>query len=277
MVVFRERFSDSLSPQEKDASRAFTASGQAKAMSTRKPRANQQGEKARSSSSERRRPLDLLFEDDRCLVVAKPPGLLTVAPPATARGDGPKEPTLVDRLKEQGVKAWPVHRIDRETSGVVLCAKDQEARALLMDEFKQRRVDKTYLAIVFGHLRKSEGVLAFPIKDLGAHAIIAPNGQPAETRYRLLRRLGPASLLEVQIMTGRHNQIRLHFAHLGHPLLGERKYARGSDAPIRHKRAALHASRIAWMPISGEARVSVEAPLPLDLNNLIHRLEGLSI
>jgi RluA family pseudouridine synthase len=181
----------------------------------------------------------------------------------------------VDRLREQGIKAWPVHRIDRETSGAVLCAKDTEARTLLMEEFKGRRVEKVYIALVYGHLRKPEGVLTFPIKDLGAHAVVAPDGQPAETRYRTLQRVGPASLLEVQLMTGRHNQVRLHFAHIGHPLVGERKYARGSEAPVRHKRAALHAARLTFVPPGATEPVTAEAPFPVDLKNLMERLAAM--
>ncbi len=215
------------------------------------------------------KPLTILFEDARALVVAKPPGMLTVAPPLSS---GRKEETLVDRLRREGREALAVHRLDEETSGVCLLAKDAGARELLMDLFKAREVAKTYVAVVQGRLRQPEGTLRFPIKDLGARAVVAPDGQPAETRYRVLEEVGGASIVEIDLKTGRHNQARIHFAHIGHPLVGERKYARGKDAQVRHKRAALHASRIRLHLPWEKSERTFEAPLPIDLQNLLARL-----
>jgi RluA family pseudouridine synthase len=198
---------------------------------------------------------------------------LTVASPRGSRSRD--DPTLLGRLAQDGHRGLlGVHRLDRETSGVVLFARDAAARDLLMAVFKARQVEKTYRAIVQGAPRPSEGVLVFPIKDLGASAIIAPDGQPAETRYRVVSRIGPASLVEIDLLTGRHNQVRLHFAHIGHPLVGERKYARGKDALVRHKRAALHAFRLRLTLPWSDRAVSIEAPWPLDLANLEERLRA---
>ena len=216
------------------------------------------------------RPLRVLFEDERMLAVGKPPGLLTVPAPRGTRARG--DATLLERLAAEGRPALAVHRLDRETSGVVLLAKDTETRDALMAAFRGRDVGKTYLAIVQGHPRPEQGVLRFPIRDLGAHAVVDPRGSPAETAYRVIERVGLAALVEVRPRTGRHNQIRLHFAQIGMPLAGERKYARGRDALVRHRRAALHARSLEFAhPWTGAALV-IEDELPTDLRNLLDRL-----
>ena len=217
-------------------------------------------------------PLTVLHEDERLLVCAKPPNLLTVPSPG---GSGEGEDTLAGRLLREGHgRLFPVHRLDRETSGVVVLARDKEARDALMDAFKRREVRKGYIAWVQGHPEPPHGVLRFPIKDLGVRAIVAPDGQPAETRYQVKARLGPCARIEIDMLTGRHNQIRIHFCHIGHPLVGERKYARGKDATVRHKRAALHASWLQLLHPFGGERVHVRAPVPQDLRNLEERLRG---
>jgi len=182
--------------------------------------------------------------------------------------------TLLERLARQGLSLLAVHRLDLETSGVVLLARDPEARAALMQLFKEHGVKKSYLAIIQGILEPRAGVLDFPIQDLGAKACVHQKGRPAITCYRTLEvfRGGQASLVEMQPETGRHNQIRLHCAHVGHPLVGERKYARGRDAAVGHKRAALHAASLELaLPWSGQ-RLKIQAPLPRDLENLLARL-----
>lgn len=220
-------------------------------------------------------PVTIIHLDARILVCAKPPGLLTVAPPRGS-GSAAAEDTLVDRLRREGhPEVLAVHRLDRETTGVVVFARDAGTRDLLMDLFKGRRVRKTYLGVVQGHPSPPEGVLRFPIRDLGASAVIAKDGQPAETRYRTLERVGPAALLELELLTGRHNQARLHLAHIGHPLVGERKYAYGRDAVVRHKRAALHACRLAFVPPGDTGERVFEAALPKDLENLLAKLRGM--
>jgi 23S rRNA pseudouridine1911/1915/1917 synthase len=216
------------------------------------------------------RQLRVLFEDDRLLAVGKPPGLLTVPAPRGSHARGAA--TLIERLADEGHAVLAVHRLDRETSGVVLLAKDAGARDALMALFRERGVTKTYLAIVQGHPRPAEGLLCFPIRDLGAHAVVDPRGSPAETAYRVVERVGPAALVEVRPRTGRHNQVRLHFAQIGMPLAGERKYALGRDALVRHRRAALHAARLEFRHPWTGAPVAIEDDLPVDLRNLLDRL-----
>lgn len=218
------------------------------------------------------RPLTILHEEGRLLVVAKPPGLLTVPAPRGSRSAG--QDSLVARLEREGWRVRPVHRLDRETSGAVMLARDPEAREVLMELFKERGVSKTYLAVVQGHPRPAEGTLDLPIRDLGSRAEVHRQGRPSRTRYRVVETLQGAAVVEAEPVTGRHNQIRLHFAHVRHPLVGERKYARGRDAAVRHKRAALHALALAWTcPWTARPR-KVEAPLPRDLQNLLDRLRS---
>jgi 23S rRNA pseudouridine1911/1915/1917 synthase len=180
-------------------------------------------------------------------------------------------PTLLGLLRAEGHRVWAVHRLDRETSGVCLFAKSPGARNALMEAFRGKAVRKWYLAIVAGHPRPPSGVVKAPIEDHGAIASVSPRGLPAETRFRTLERAGACALLELELVTGRHNQARLHCALLGHPLVGERKYAFGRDAVLRHKRAALHAARVEIvLPWSGR-RVIIEAPMPPDLERLLDR------
>jgi len=207
-----------------------------------------------------------LRDDARLLVAAKPAGLLTVPSP------GASGRTLLDVLMAQGVRAFAVHRLDRDVSGAVLLAKDEPTRAALEDAFRARRVKKLYWALASGKVRPPQGVFDAPIRDDGAFATVARDGKPAVTRYRALRALPGATEVEVDLETGRYNQVRLHFAHAGFPLIGERKYAFGRDAAIRFKRVALHARRLVFKhPWSGEIW-DVESPLPADLVDLLERV-----
>ena len=218
----------------------------------------------RTSSSE----IPVLFRDEHLVVVSKPAGLLSVPTPG-ARGR-----TLPQVLREQGLEAFAVHRLDRDVSGALLLALDEPTRAALEELFRERALEKTYWALVRGHLRRAEGELKDPIADEGRHARISAAGKPALTRYRVLRELPTTSEVEIDLVTGRYNQIRLHFAHAGHALVGERKYARGKEDALRGaKRVALHAWRLAFVHPRTGAEVRVEAPLPAELASLAARAE----
>lgn len=211
--------------------------------------------------------LEVLYADDRLIVVLKPAGLLSVpSPGATGR-------TVIDALRAQGVAALPVHRLDRDVSGAMVLALDAETRALLEESFRGREVRKTYWALAQGRLSKASGTFSFPIFDAGSHARISPRGKPAVTRWRARRSFSATTEVEVDLETGRYNQIRLHFAHAGHPLVGERKYARGKDDPLRAKRVALHAERLAFPHPHRPGMVDVTAPLPADMRELVERAE----
>jgi 23S rRNA pseudouridine1911/1915/1917 synthase len=208
--------------------------------------------------------ISILHRDEHVLVVDKPAGMLSV--PA----DGVAGIDLVRALQRQGLSALAVHRLDRETSGVLMFALDEETRAALEQLFRSRAIVKTYWALAAGRVRPADGEWTFPILDQGEIARISPRGKPCRTRYRTLAALPNTTELEIDLQTGRYNQIRVHSAHAGYALVGERKYARGGNSPIafRSRRVALHAWRLAFEHPRNGARIEVEAPLPADLVEL---------
>jgi RluA family pseudouridine synthase len=209
--------------------------------------------------------LDILYSDDDLLVVDKPAGLLSVTTPG-ARGR-----TVVDALREQGLEVLAVHRLDRDVSGALLLARNEPAREALERLFRARALTKVYWALAQGRLARPEGELKDPILDEGRYARVSARGKPSLTRYRVLRAFAAASEVEVELVTGRYNQIRLHMAHHGHPLVGERKYARGRDDPLGSRRVALHAWRLELTHPGTGAALRVEAPLPEELRRLLER------
>jgi 23S rRNA pseudouridine1911/1915/1917 synthase len=211
------------------------------------------------------RPLELLYEDEHLLVVDKPAGLLSVPTP-NAQGR-----TVLDVLREQGREALAVHRIDRDVSGALLCARSEAMRAALDAAFRERTVRKVYWALAQGELQREQGEYKDPILDEGSFARVSARGKPSATRWNVLARRARATEVEIELLTGRYNQIRLHFAHHGHPLVGERKYARGKDDPLGGKRVALHAWKLELAHPVGGRLVQVEAPLPRDLVELAQR------
>ena len=211
--------------------------------------------------------VELLYEDEDLLVVDKPAGLLSVPTPG-ARGR-----TLVDVLAEQGRAVLPVHRLDREVTGCVLLARHERARVALDALFRERALEKVYVAVVLGRLPKPAGEWRDPILDEGAYARVSARGKKCITRWRVLRQHARAAEVEVELVTGRYNQIRVHFAHHGHALVGDRKYGRGKDDPFKFKRAALHAARLAFAHPLRDVQVRAEAPWPEDLRALAREAE----
>ncbi|MEE9391386.1 MAG: RluA family pseudouridine synthase [Planctomycetota bacterium] len=208
-----------------------------------------------------KRPLSLIYEDDDMLAVDKPARMMSVPAPKGSKDLGL---SVWERLRADRRKAIAVHRLDYETSGVLVFAKNQKAADRLIEAFRSRRVEKTYLCLVQGWPSPPRGKLIFPIKDLGASAVISKAGKPAETFYEVIRRVGRCALVEARIQTGRHNQIRLHFAQVGHAIVGERKFARGRDAIVKHKRALLHALALDFIPPDLPQALRIESPLPPD-------------
>lgn len=217
-----------------------------------------------------RQSIPILYEDDSIVVVDKPPGLLTV------RGPSGSERALPEVLAEQGLRVRPVHRLDRDVSGAVLFARDAETRARLEDVFRGRALKKIYWAMAQGQVRPTRGAWSFPILEEGAVARVSAQGKPSTTRYSTLRGFETATELEIDLVTGRYNQIRLHASHAGFPLVGERKYARGKDALVRFRsrRVALHAWRLALLHPRTGLPIEVEAPLPEDLRELRAALDS---
>ena len=224
-------------------------------------------------------PLDVLFEDGDLIIINKPADL-TVHP-----GAGQREHTLVNALLSHcttlsgiGGKERPgiVHRLDKETSGCLVVAKNDIAHRELSKQFAARTVEKIYLALIAGKLRKPTGVIE---ENIGRHpvqrkrmSVSSKRGRAAKTEYRVIRSSDQASLVECRLHSGRTHQIRVHLHHLGHPVLGDKIYA--PRFAKNFHRQMLHAWKLGFRhPCTGEWR-SFEASLPADFNEAI-RAAGL--
>lgn len=218
-------------------------------------------------------PLTIAHEDEDVLVIDKPPYLLVhpVAPHHTrtlAHGIAHHYSSIGLRAKVR-----PVHRLDRDTSGLILIAKSAYAHQHLDRQLRERSLRREYLALVSGELHAAAGVVDAPIarrKDQPALREVAQGGDPALTRYRLVERLRDASLVALELETGRTHQIRVHMTSLGHPLLGDSQYG-GPEVPGLN-RQALHASRLTFVQPRTEAPIELASELPPDLERIRERL-----
>jgi len=221
--------------------------------------------------------LDILFEDDALLVLNKPAGLLSV--PLERRHQAPSIVTLLeDYFRSSGKrKPFVVHRIDLDTSGLVLFAKTALAQQRLKDQFRRREPERVYWAVVYGHPDPPQGTwrdrLVWDTKALIQKQTHPsdPGGTDAECNYKVLERFADTSLIEVRLHTGKRNQIRIQARLRGHTLVGEKRYVFGPDAlrPIAFPRQALHARRLAFRHPSGDRPLEFEAPLPRDMADLL--------
>jgi 23S rRNA pseudouridine1911/1915/1917 synthase len=224
--------------------------------------------------------LRIVFEDDVLIVLDKPAGLLAV--PLERRGGAPSiYDQVAEHLRPHG-KRRPlvVHRIDRDTSGLVVFAKQAVAAGRLKGQFKRHTVERVYRAVVYGHPDPPSGMwsdrLVWDQKSLIQKQTHPrdPSGMDAVSHYEVVERFRTTSLLEVRLETGKRNQIRIQARLRGHTLVGEKRYVYGPDElrPIQFERQALHAYRLAFdHPVSGEA-LRFEAPIPADLADLMTRL-----
>lgn len=212
-------------------------------------------------------PLEILFEDDDLLVINKPPGLV-VHP-----GAGNQPHTLVNALLHHcpslsgiGGKERPgiVHRLDKETSGCLVVAKNDLAHQELSRQFAGREVTKIYLAIVSGALKRNSGKIEAPIGRHPVHRkkmhVDLRRGRTARTDYRVLKSFGQVSLVECTLHSGRTHQIRVHLHHLGHPVIGDSLYGGKRTAP----RQMLHAWKLGFVHPRTKEPMLFEAPLPED-------------
>jgi 23S rRNA pseudouridine1911/1915/1917 synthase len=173
-----------------------------------------------------------------------------------------------------------VHRLDKDTSGLILVAKNDRAQQWLQRQFKAREVEKTYLALVEGRLVPAEGRIAAPIardrrhrKRMSVARTDARKAREAETEYRVLEYLGDYSLVEAHPRTGRTHQVRVHFASLGHPLVGDPVYGHRKQ-PLGLKRQFLHAWKLAIRLPSTDKQVQFAAEIPDDLRQVLQTLRG---
>jgi RluA family pseudouridine synthase len=216
-------------------------------------------------------PPEVLFSDDSVLVVAKPAGL-SVLTEGWDRG----APYLVNMLEQRYSKVWVVHRLDKNTSGVMVFALTAEAHRNLNLQFERHQVEKKYHAILTGSPPWERKTTRFPLRvNVGhQHRTVVDNrsGVRAETRFELLRRFGDCALVEAQPLTGRTHQIRVHAYALGHPLLGDTLYS--APPTQRIARPALHALSIRFAhPESGKT-LTYSAPYPADLDQALKFIEA---
>ncbi len=201
----------------------------------------------------------VLHRDESLVVIDKASGVLTVS--AGKAG----QRCVLDDLRRDGLAVAPVHRLDRETSGVLLLCLDKAQRPALEELFRKHEIEKDYLALVHGTPRPDRGTIDVPILDLGDSAAIDRRGRRAVSHFEVLEPLQRAALVRVRIDTGRHHQIRLHLAHAGHPVVGDRKLGRRGASDPGAKRTLLHAARLAFRhPVTGR-RLVIQAPLPEDM------------
>ena len=233
-------------------------------------------------------PLEILYEDNDVVVVNKAAGMAVHAGAGTSRG------TLVNALlhryaKLSGVggalRPGIVHRLDKLTSGAILVARNDRAHRLLAEQFRARTLSKKYIALVHGTLKKESGEIRLPIaRDARRRTRMTTRrreGREAHTGWRVLLRLDGYTLVEADLRTGRTHQIRVHFAALGHPVVGDTLYgatarpSAGSETLPPLGRNFLHSARICFLQPGSQTPVEVAAPLPADLREYLHRMAKL--
>lgn len=207
----------------------------------------------------------VLFENGDLLAVNKPEGVISIA---EADKGG-----LLELLENVFAgKLYPVHRLDRGASGVIVFAKSADAHRYLNGQFDRREVRKTYLALVHGVVTVNRGSINAPIREFGSGRMgVDPRrGKPSSTEWKVAEKLPAATLIRVQPATGRRHQIRVHLYHIGHPIVGDLKYG---DRALQERfpRLMLHALEIEFALPSGE-RVTVEAPVPSSFEEVLRGL-----
>ena len=191
--------------------------------------------------------IPIVYEDDCLLVVDKPSGLLTVPTPKN------EQRTLTSILG-----LYPCHRLDRNTSGLIIYAKTKALQQKMADEFRQRKVNKVYVAFINGLPLKGEGIIENKIE-----------GMFAKTQYRVVERRNGFAVVQVRPFTGRTNQIRIHFKSIGHPILGEDKFAFRKDFKIKAKRLMLHASRLEFKHPLSEKVMVIDSEIPQAMKDFL--------
>jgi 23S rRNA pseudouridine1911/1915/1917 synthase len=209
--------------------------------------------------------LPILYQDDDIVVINKPVGVIS-----HSRGRYWYEPSVASFLRQitsqEGDRAGIVHRLDRATSGVMICAKNSETLSFLQKQFSTRNVKKMYTAIVTGKMDPPEAVIDMPIErnpKEPATFRVGSNGKPAQTHYKVIKSTDTYSLLELRPVTGRTHQLRVHLKHVKHSIVGDRLYG-GKEAP----RLFLHATSLEITLPGGERKV-FSADLPKEFNELL--------
>lgn len=215
-------------------------------------------------------PIKVLYEDDCFIVFEKPAGLLVVPTPQQEKNT--LENIVNDQYRSIDFKLYPCHRLDRETSGAILFARGKYNQDLMRGLFHKKQVKKKYIAFCQGRLTKATGEIRIPIPDTYEKKFYKrPQAQPALTRYKVLHYKKNYCVVEVEPVTGRTNQIRIHFSLLGHPVVGDRKYSIAREYKLKFRRSALHASSLEWVHPMTQKKIIVQSPLPNDMEVFLER------
>lgn len=226
-------------------------------------------------------PIEILFEDNDIIVVNKPKGM--VVHPANGNPDG----TLVnavmaickDSLSGIGGEIRPgiVHRLDKDTSGAIIVAKNDKAHIKLSEDLKNHKIKKTYIALVRGIIKENEATINMPIarsKQDRKKMAVDKNGKEAITHFKVLNRYKEKyTLLEINIETGRTHQIRVHLSHIGYPIIGDNTYSNGKNE-WGIVGQCLHAKALDFKHPITKKEIHIEAPLPEYFNTILEELEG---
>ena len=212
----------------------------------------------------------IVYEDRDILVVDKPPRLLTMS--SATEKEKTAYHILTDYVRKGSAKSskrvFIVHRLDRDTSGILIFAKTEAAKTRLQAQWD--KTEKKYIAVVYGKLPEKSGVITSYLAENAAHVVYSTNdstaGRPSTTAYKVLKETRDFSVLEIDLVTGRKNQIRVHLADQGHPVVGDAKYGKKDDI---HKRMALHARSISFLHPWNSRRILLEAKIPTYLAGLV--------
>lgn len=218
------------------------------------------------------RSIPVLYEDDYFLIFDKPSGLLVIPSPKKERYTLVSLVNLTHSPTDDSFRLHPCHRLDRETSGIIVFAKGKKNQQLMMKLFHRHHVRKKYIAFIQGRLKMRQGEFRSAIRDFDQQRFFR-HGQPrlAITRFKVLNIHRHFCIVEVQPVTGRTNQIRIHFSEAGFPLVGERKYAFAKDFSLKFRRVALHASEIEFVHPIKRKPVKITLPLPKDMEEFLRR------
>jgi len=230
-------------------------------------------------------PIDILYKDAYLVVVNKPPGMVMY--PAVGHRRGTLMNALSHLYRDLSAPGGPlrpgiVHRLDKDTSGVIVIACNNQAYYDLIEQFKKRTINRRYLALVYGDLKEDKGKILQNIgrsdSDRKKMSTRSRRGKEAVTKWKVLKKLYNATFIEVKLGTGRTHQIRVHFASIGHPVLGDRTYGKKTDVTVKGKekiffpRQMLHAELLGFIhPETGEY-LEFSSPMPEDMAEKIREL-----
>ena len=225
-------------------------------------------------------PIDIIYEDDNIIVVNKPKGM--VVHPANGNPNGTLVNAIMaickDSLSGIGGEIRPgiVHRLDKDTSGLLIIAKNDEAHVNMSEQIKNHEVKKTYIALVRGVIKENEATIDMPIgrsQSDRKKMVVNKNGKNAVTHIKVLKRYEKYTLLEINIETGRTHQIRVHLSHIGYPIVGDYTYSNGKNE-FGIIGQCLHAKRLEFKHPITQKEMKLEAPLPKYFEEILKKLDN---